>query len=133
MAIFKKEKEQVEITPKSLGKDIQALMARIEKAEEELENLKNETAQAITKIGITRFNPFKEIGGDQSFCVALLNKENTGTLITSYYGRDLNRMYAKEIIKGVSEHVLSEEERGALEKAMGVLEKQKEKNKNQKS
>lgn len=75
---------------------------------------------AITKIGITRFNPFKEIGGDQSFSIALLDEQNDGVIITSYYGRELNRVYAKSIQDGASEHELSEEEKGAIAKAIKV-------------
>lgn len=77
---------------------------------------------AITKIGITRFNPFKEMGGDQSFSIALLDEENSGAVITSYYGRELNRVYAKTIQKGVSKQELSQEEKEAIRLASGKTE-----------
>jgi hypothetical protein len=58
-----------------------------------------------------RFNPFKEVGGDQSFSVALLNGKNNGLVISSLYTREGTRIYAKAITNGLSEkHPLTEEE-----------------------
>ena len=86
----------------------------------ELKRLDEEGALHVQKVGLVRFNPFKEIGGDQSFSVALLDEEHNGVIITSYYGRELNRVYAKQIQAGKSEHELSEEEKEAISQAIGV-------------
>lgn len=120
MSIFKKQEKPVEITPKDLVKKVQALEIKLEQTTKELEDFKQEMRRAITKIGIKRFNPFKEIGGDQSFSIALLDEEHNGVVVTSYYGRELNRVYAKPIQGGKSEHELSEEEKGAIEQAIKV-------------
>ena len=120
MSLFKKQEKQAEITPKDLLKKVQALETKLEKTAKELGDLKQEMRRALTKIGIKRFNPFKEIGGDQSFSVALLDEEHNGVIITSYYGRELNRVYAKQIQAGKSEHELSEEEKEAISQAIGV-------------
>ena len=93
---------------------------KLEKTTKELGDLKQEAKRAITKIGIKRFNPFKEIGGDQSFSIVLLDEEHNGVIITSYYGRELNRIYAKQIQAGKSEHELSEEEKDAIAQATGL-------------
>jgi len=68
-------------------------------------------------VGIIRFNPFSEVGGDQSFSLALLNESNDGVVITSLYTRQENRVYGKPIKNGQSEYTLSEEEKQAIEKA----------------
>lgn len=69
----------------------------------------------IQKIGLLRFNPFKDTGGDQSFILALLDAKDTGVVITALYSRSGTRWYAKKVAKGKGlEHELSEEEKKAL-------------------
>lgn len=72
----------------------------------------------LSTVGLVRFNPFADAGGDQSFALALLNRESSGVVISSLYGREMSRMYAKSVEKGASKHQLSEEERQAIEQAM---------------
>jgi hypothetical protein len=69
-------------------------------------------------VGIVRFNPFSEVGGDQSFSIALLNENDDGVVITSLYTRQENRVYGKPIKNSQSEYSLSEEEKKAIEKAI---------------
>ena len=118
MSLFTKQEKPAEVTPKDLIKKVEKLETKLEQTTKELGDLKHEMRKAITKIGIKRFNPFKEIGGDQSFSIALLDEEHNGVIVTSYYGRELNRIYAKPIQEGKSEHELSEEEKGAMEQAI---------------
>ena len=91
------------------------LKMNFKKLSEELENLKKENKFSIQKIGLVRFNPFKEIGGNQSFSVALLDGNDSGIVVTSLYSREGNRVYGKPIEKGVSNYLLSEEEKQVLE------------------
>lgn len=69
----------------------------------------------IQKVGLLRFNPFKDTGGDQSFIISLVDGENNGVIISGLYSRSGTRWYAKRIKggKGV-EHELSDEEKQAL-------------------
>lgn len=72
----------------------------------------------IQKIGLLRFNPFKDTGGDQSFILALLDAQDTGVVITALYSRSGTRWYAKRVVHGKgSEHELSEDEKQALKLA----------------
>lgn len=71
----------------------------------------------IQKVGLTRFNPFKELGGDHSFCLVILDGTDTGVVITSLHTRDRTRVYMKEIKSGKSNVELSVEEKKALDKA----------------
>jgi hypothetical protein len=93
------------------------LKENLEKLSQELEKLKRESKFSIQKTGIVRFNPFSEIGGNQSFSIALLDGKNNGLVITSLYTRGGNRIYAKPIVEGKSEYLLSKEEKEAIEKA----------------
>ncbi|PIP26981.1 MAG: hypothetical protein COX30_04420 [Candidatus Moranbacteria bacterium CG23_combo_of_CG06-09_8_20_14_all_39_10] len=89
---------------KTLDKDIQ-----------ELYNISNQinilSQKGLHKFGMIRFNPFKDVGGDQSFAIAMLNGKNNGLVISSLYTREGTRVYAKAILGGESEkYQLTEEE-----------------------
>lgn len=72
----------------------------------------------IQKIGLVRFNPFKDTGGDQSFILSLTDGNDTGVIISGLYARSGTRWYAKKVVKGKSvEHDLSDEEKKALKEA----------------
>jgi hypothetical protein len=71
--------------------------------------------KAISKVGLTRFNPFDGLGGDQSFIITLLDKQNTGIILTSLHNRDFTRIYAKTIKDGQPQNTtLSKEEKNAI-------------------
>lgn len=117
MNFFKKEKKE----PANF-KEILALLKKLEKdfnkTSKELADFKKESERTLQKVGMVRFNPFREIGGDQSFSIAVLDANNNGFVVTSLYGRENSRVYAKKISKGTSSHSLSKEEKQALDKAM---------------
>lgn len=69
------------------------------------------------KVSLVRYNPFRELGGDHSFCLAILDGHDTGVIITSLHTRDRTRVYMKSIKNGKSETQLSIEELKALSKA----------------
>lgn len=99
---------------KLLDKDIQ-----------ELYNISNQinnlAFRGFHKLGVVRFNPFKDVGGDQSFSIAILNGKNNGLTISSFFTREGTRIYSKSVIGGVSEkHPLTEEEKEAIKIAMRV-------------
>ncbi len=88
---------------------------------ERVESLEEISEITFQKAGLVRFNPFKQTGGDQSFSIALLNAENDGFVITSLFGREENRVYAKPIEQGESKYSLTEEEQQALDQAQRQL------------
>jgi hypothetical protein len=113
--IFEKEKEPENI--KEILDSFQNLKKDFQKVSSELEELKRKNQFSLQKVEIIRFNPYKDIGGDQSFSIVLLNEKDDGFIITSLYGREGNRIYAKPVRNGSSEHSLSKEEETVLEKA----------------
>lgn len=112
---FKKKKEPENL--KEILSQFQELKGNFEKISKELGNLKKENKFNIQKLGIVRFNPFKEIGGNQSFSIALLDGNDDGIVITSLYTKEGNRVYGKPIKNGKSEYLLSEDEKEAIEYA----------------
>lgn len=96
---------------KALDKDIQELYT--------ISNQINLQAyKGLHKFAIVRFNPFKDVGGDQSFAIAILNGKNNGLTISSLYTREGTRVYAKAITNGETEkYPLTEEEKQAIKLA----------------
>ena len=76
-------------------------------------------AGALQHVGVVRFNPYHDTGGDYSFAVALLDAQGGGVLITGLYHRDRCRVYAKPVQGWESSYKLSDEEREAIDKARG--------------
>ncbi|MBE5951026.1 MAG: DUF4446 family protein [Lachnospiraceae bacterium] len=98
-------------------KEIDALKAESKYTSEKL-NIACETLiTAYQKVGIVKYDAFKEMGGKLSFSLCLLDDENNGFILTSMHTREGCYTYIKEIIKGESFVVLAAEERRALEEA----------------
>ena len=83
----------------------------------EIDKLQDEGQFHVQKVGLIRFNPFQETGGDHSFSIALLDGKDTGVVLTGLHTRERTRVYAKAIKRGKSEHELSSEEKKAFTKA----------------
>ncbi len=115
---FKKKEKKPPKDLKELFQYLEKLEEDYKKISQEIENLKEKSKFSIQKIGLVRFNPFSEIGGDQSFSVALLDSNNDGVVITSLYSRGNNRTYGKSIKNSQSEHQLSDEEKKVIAEAI---------------
>lgn len=124
--IFKKKKEPKNLEDALL--QLKILKKDFKKISEDIKSLKQGGLFSIQKVGVIRFNPFKEIGGNQSFSVALLDGHNDGIVITSLYSRDGNRVFAKPIKKGKSKYLLSKEEKKAIEKSQEIDSQNQKKN-----
>ena len=116
--MFLNKNKKVPEIPKETLKRIERLEKEIEEANKALKEIGEKSKENLQKVGVVRFNPFKEIGGDQSFSIAVLNENNSGFVITSHYGRESNRIYAKPVKEGRSDYVLSREEEQAIAQAM---------------
>lgn len=91
--------------------------AYIKKIEEAVRELEKQGVHHVQKVGIVRFNPFSETGGDQSFSLAVLDGENSGVVITGLHARESTRLYIKPIKGGKSRYELSREEKDAIVRA----------------
>jgi hypothetical protein len=74
--------------------------------------------KAVQRVGLVRFNPFEDTGGNQSFALALLDQHGDGLVVSSLHARAGTRVYGKAIAKGRSEAALSDEEAEALRLAL---------------
>ena len=114
--------KKTEKTPENL-KEVLEHLRKLEESNKkvaaDLEDFKKLSKKTLQKVGMVRFNPFKEMGGEQSFVIALLDADNNGFVISSLYGQESSRVYAKPIANGKSSYSLSKEEEKAVTKAMG--------------
>ena len=79
-------------------------------------------AAALRHVGVVRFNPYHDTGGEYSFAVALLSRTGDGVILTGLYHRDQCRVYAKPVAAWTSSYVLTDEERQAIGRARGEEE-----------
>lgn len=77
--------------------------------------LDNDIDSCIQKIGLVRYNAFKDVGSDLSFAIALLDRNDNGVVLNGLYGSESSNIYAKPIKKGESTYKLSDEESYAIE------------------
>ena len=112
------------------AKDFEGMIAeqikRLRSADSVMKDLLNQQnkisetlEKSIQKVGIVRFNPFGDTGGNQSFSLSLLDQQDSGLIISSLYTREGVRVFLKPVKKGVSEYNLSKEEQEAIKKAKG--------------
>jgi Protein of unknown function (DUF4446) len=92
-------------------KDVDSVSARIAAVERDL-------LGSLGRVGLVRFNPFEDTGGNQSFALALLDGRGDGFVVSSLHSRTGTRIYAKAIAKGASDAALSDEETTALKQAL---------------
>jgi hypothetical protein len=76
--------------------------------------------RAIQRVGLVRYNPFEETGGNQSFALALTDGSGDGLVVSSLHARSGTRVYAKAVVGGRSDAALSQEEAEALRLAMAA-------------
>ncbi len=73
-----------------------------------------------SKMGIVKYDAFREMGGNLSFALCMLNENNDGMLLNAMHSHEGCYTYIKEIIGGESYLELSEEEQEALGNALNV-------------
>ena len=113
----------------NIEEDLETFMYRVEKVEKQngeinefIKTLDNDLRKCIQKIGIVRYNAFKDTGSDLSFTLALLDENNNGVVLNGIYSREMSNIYAKPVEKGESKYTLSDEEKEAISKAMSFGE-----------
>lgn len=108
---FLKIFKNIEVIQDSNSKAIQLIT-------KDIANFKEFSKLNIRNVGLVKFNPFGDAGGDHSFSLALLNDLKSGIIISSLHTRERTRVYLKEVSLGKTNLKLSKEESQALEKAL---------------
>lgn len=110
---------------KNIEEDLENYMYRVERVEKQnadisnyLNNLDKDVSKCIQKVGIVRYNAFKDTGSDLSFALALLDENNNGIVLNGIYSREMSNIYAKPIKNGTSTYTISPEEKEAINRAI---------------
>lgn len=94
----------------SLQEEVRVLSARVE-------TLEQKALQAKRHLGLIRYDAFEDVGGSQSFALALYDDQGNGAILSSLVGRADCRVYCKPLLGGSSERSLSQEEQRAIQEA----------------
>jgi hypothetical protein len=97
-------------TVHQVGRDLDELTARTAVME-------SSARHHFARLGLVRFNPFPDTGGNQSFALALMDESEEGFVVSSLHSRTGTRIYAKAIAGGKADTSLSTEETEALDLA----------------
>ena len=108
-----------EILEKHIEK-INKAITKNEEIEKFCMSLDNDIKRCIQKIGIYRYNAYKDTGSDLSFTLALLDEDNNGVVLNGIYSRETSNIYAKPIVNGKSTYKTTEEEEEAIKRAIQV-------------
>lgn len=111
------------------GTDLEATLldfiSRMEHVEQVAQNVNSRVDSVEVKlpylvqhVGVVRFNPFQDKGGDQSFAMAILDDHADGAVISALHSRVDVRIYAKPIVGGQSTYTMTAEEKEAIARAM---------------
>ena len=110
---------------RSLEEELRSKIEVMEKLDERIVRIEDSNStitkrlnESFQKMGLVKYDAFKEMGGKLSFALALLSEQNTGFVINVMHSREGCYNYVKEIINGKSSVALAEEERQALDEAI---------------
>ena len=110
---------------RSLEAILEAHLARVHEVVRDLDAVEARTAvlerdlrRSFARIGLVRYNPFEDTGGNQSFALALLDAHGDGFIVSSLHSRNMTRVYAKGVTGGRADSGVSDEEAAALRAAM---------------
>lgn len=99
-----KDLERLDISKKNIEKEIQGIKERLKKN--------------VQTVGTVRFNPFKDVGGNQSFASAFIDENGDGLVLSSLFSREKVSVFAKPLKGLKSEYELSEEEKEAIRRTV---------------
>ena len=100
------------------SQDIFEMDKKVNELAYEVEKAKKSFAFPIQKIGFVKYNAFDNIGNNLSFAFTLLDGKNNGFCLSSVYGRNESRIFAKPVVDGKCLYSMSEEEKESLRNAL---------------
>lgn len=99
--------------------EIKKLRAEDRANKDAIRTINKSVKTAYQKFGVVRYNAFKGMGGNLSFAYAMLDSNNTGFILNTVHSREGCYLYIKTVVKGETEVLLGNEEKEALEQALG--------------
>ena len=94
------------------------MLAQVDGLRERIVVLEDKMTGAKRHVGLVKYDAFEDVGGNQSFALAVYDDKGDGALLTSLIGRTDCRVYCKPLLGGKSERSLSQEEQRAIREAV---------------
>lgn len=107
----------LEDTLLNLARELGSLKEADNARAQHLANVETRVKRSIQGTSVHRFNPFKDVGSNQSFATALLNEHGHGVVFSSLYSRDRTSVFSKPVRNFASEYDLTPEEQSAIDQA----------------
>ncbi|MCM1252429.1 MAG: DUF4446 family protein [Clostridium sp.] len=101
-----------------LYEDNKFIKVSLEKNNKDIHTLYKRFENAFQKIGVVKYDAF-QMGGQLSFSLALLDENNNGFILNSVHSAEGCYSYTKEVKQGECNISLGDEEKKALDIAMG--------------
>lgn len=114
-----KEGKSLEQNIAGLYDDNEYIKLEAEKNRKDIKEIQKRMEYCYQKLGVVKYDAFSQMGGQLSFCLALLNEKDDGFILNSVQSSEGCYTYTKEVKKGECAITLGEEEKKALDQAMG--------------
>ena len=98
----------------SVERELGAVGGRLDHLAGRADRIGEDMQRCLRRVGIVRYDAFKELGGHLSFSLALLDARQDGVVVSVLNDRNGARAYAKPVAGGRSTITLSEEEQRAI-------------------
>lgn len=114
-----KDAKNLEADIIGLYDDNKFIKISLEKNSKDIHTLYRRLESTFQKLGIVKYDAFSQMGGQLSFCLVLLDENDNGFLLNSVHSTEGCYSYTKEIKNGSCDISLGDEEKKALDIAMG--------------
>ncbi len=101
----------------AIRRDLAEISRRLASLDQQVGQIVTALPRSVQGVGVVRYNPFPEMGGNMSFSLALLDGSANGVVISVLNDRNGSRVYGKAVENGGSTYTLSDEEQQALAQA----------------
>ena len=119
---FMKGKDAQSLEKEIIGlyEDNKFLKNMVDTNKRDIRDLNKRFTKAFQKVGLVKYDAYQQMGGLLSFSLALLDEDNNGLILNSVHSTEGCYTYTKEVRMGECKLELSNEEKVALDQAMGV-------------
>ncbi len=114
-----RDAESMEDIIMSIVEENREIRAQDRTTKDAIKILSKSVKGSFQKFGMVKYNAFKGMGGNLSFAFAMLDMNNTGFILNSVHSREGCYLYIKDVVNGEAEITLGNEEKEALEQALG--------------
>lgn len=117
-----KDAETLEDFIIEISEEVRRLQEEDRGAKETVRSINRNIRASYQKFGLVRYNAFKGMGGNLSFAMAMLDYTNSGFVLNSVHSREGCYLYLKRVDMGQTDGPLGNEEKEAVEQALGYIE-----------